>query len=164
MCDDLVRYVADANTEVDEMDRYDVFLKDFPAGNGYGNLVFYAQSIQNTEDWLRYDYGIIKNMEVYGTAIPPAVPLDQLSLPTGLFIGNYDKLATVADNEWLVTKLNPDTLIWNQTYELGHLSFTLAKDMSYFKKDVMNLVNQYATNSFSVDQKTNSISELFLTN
>ena len=58
------------------MDRYDVFLKDFPAGNGYGNLVFYAQSIQNTEDWLRYDYGIIKNMEVYGTAIPPTVPLD----------------------------------------------------------------------------------------
>ena len=90
-------------------------------------------------------------MEVYGTAIPPAVPLDQLSLPTGLFIGNYDKLATVADNEWLVTKLNPDTLIWNQTYELGHLSFTLAKDMSYFKNDVMNLVNQYATNSFSVE-------------
>ena len=103
VCDDLVRYVADANTDVDDMDRYDVFLKDFPAGNGYGNLVYYAQSIQNTEDWLRYDYGIIKNMEVYATAVPPAVPIDQLSLPTGLFIGSYDKLATVADNEWLVS-------------------------------------------------------------
>lgn len=141
VCDDLIRYVADADTSVDEMDRYDVFLKDFPAGNGYGNLVYYAQSIQNTEDWLRYDYGIIKNMEVYGTAIPPAVPLDQLSLPTGLFIGSYDKLATVADNEWLVNQLNADTLVWNKVYPLGHLSFTLAKDMSFFKEDVMSLVS-----------------------
>lgn len=65
ICDALVRYVADANTEVDRMDRYDVFLKDFPAGNGWGNLVFYAQSIQNTDGWYRYDYGHIGNMEHY---------------------------------------------------------------------------------------------------
>ena len=88
-------------------------------------------------------------MEVYGTAIPPAVPLDQLSLPTGLFIGTYDKLATVADNEWLVTQLNADTLIWHEEYPLGHMSFSLAKDMSWFTEDVMNLVNQYSTNAFT---------------
>lgn len=41
-CDDLVAYMADSNPEVDNMDRFDVFLKDFPAGNGYGNLVYYA--------------------------------------------------------------------------------------------------------------------------
>ena len=122
------------------MDRWNVFLKDFPSGLGYGNLVYYAQNIQS-EDYVRYNFGHIKNMEVYGTANPPKVPLDQISIPTALFVGTYDNLATVADNEWLVTQLNPDTLVWNQQYPLGHLSFTLAKDMSWFKTDVMNLVN-----------------------
>ena len=48
-----------------------------------------------------------------------------------------------------MTQLNKDSLIWNKTYPLGHLSFTLAKDMSFFTGDVMNLVKQYATNSFA---------------
>lgn len=51
ICDALIRYTADADPEVDAMDRYDVFLKDFPAGNGYGNLVFYAQDVINGEPW-----------------------------------------------------------------------------------------------------------------
>lgn len=85
-------------------------------------------------------------MDVYGTAIAPEVPLDQLSLPTALFVGSYDNLATVEDNEWLVTKLNPETLIWHEIYPLGHLSFSLAKDMSFFTEDAMALINQYATN------------------
>lgn len=103
VCKDLVQYVADANPDVDQMDRYSVFLKDFPAGNGYGNLVYYAQTIQETEYWPRYNYGAIKNMDIYGTVAPPAVPIEQMSVPTGLFVGSYDKLATVADNERLVS-------------------------------------------------------------
>ena len=50
---------------------------------------------------MRYDYGAIRNMDKYGQIAPPAVPLDQLSVPTGLFVGTVDNLATVADNDWL---------------------------------------------------------------
>lgn len=67
-----------------------------------------------------------------------------------LFVGEYDNLATPEDNAWLRTQIS-DKLVWDQTYPLGHLSFTLAKDMSFFTEDVMNLVNEYATNSFSED-------------
>jgi len=42
ICYDLIRMVADSNTDVDDLDRFYVFMKDFPAGNGYQNLVFYA--------------------------------------------------------------------------------------------------------------------------
>ena len=51
-------------------------------------------------------------------------------------------------------------LKWHQVYPLGHLSFTLAKDMTYFREDVMNLVGQYATNSFATDSQETT----FLTN
>jgi hypothetical protein len=32
-------------------------------------------------------------------------------------------------------------------YELGHLSFALAKDMTWFNEDVLTLINNYATNT-----------------
>jgi hypothetical protein len=92
---------------------------------------------------------------------PPKVPLEKLGIPTALFVGEYDNLSTVKDNEWLVTQLNPDVLVWDEVYPLGHLSFTLAKDMSWFTEDVMNLVNKYATNSFT-DEKGEGEEELFL--
>lgn len=39
ICYDLVRYMADSQTEYDNLDRWDVVMKDYPAGNGYQNLV-----------------------------------------------------------------------------------------------------------------------------
>ena len=84
-------------------------------------------------------------------------------MPTALFIGEQDKLATVADNEWLQTQLNPDVLVWHKTYELDHLSFSMARDMSFFTTDVMDLVNKYATNSFDF-KPTLHDDTLFLTN
>lgn len=152
LCEGLLKNIADADPSVDAMDRFNVFLKDFPAGEGYGALVYYAQSIQNTDGYRRRNFGAVKNMDKYGTIKPPFVPLDQISIPTALFVGQYDNLATVADNEWLVTQLNPEALVWHRTYPLGHLSFSLAKDMSYFKEDVMSLVNQYATNVYSEEE------------
>ena len=137
---------------------WNVLLKDYPAGNGYQNLVYYMQSMENVDQWLRYDFGAIKNMDKYGQIKPPAVPVDQLNVPTGLFIGTQDKLATVADNQWLETQLSEGILVWNQTYELDHLSFSMARDMSFFTNDVMNLVNKYATNSFATSGEPTLIS------
>ena len=42
VCASLIRWLADSDTDVDNMDRYDVFLADFPAGSGYQNIVYYA--------------------------------------------------------------------------------------------------------------------------
>lgn len=42
ICDDFLAYFADANPDVDNLDRFNVFLSNFPAGSGYQNLVFYS--------------------------------------------------------------------------------------------------------------------------
>lgn len=88
-------------------------------------------------------------MDKYGSFRPPAVPLDQISVPTALFYGTLDKLADVADNLWLTKQISPDYLAWSKAYELDHLSFSLAKDMTWFKQDVMSLVNKHSTNVFA---------------
>ena len=41
-----------------------------------------------------------------------------------------------------------DTVVFEKTYTLGHGSFMIAKDMSWFSGDIVNLIKQYATNEF----------------
>ena len=38
------------------------------------------------------------------------------------------------------------TTVFDQTYALGHMSFMIAKDMSWFSEDIVELVGNYATN------------------
>ena len=48
------------------MERWDVLIKDYPAGNGYQNIIYYMQAMLHEKTWLRYDFGAIKNMDKYG--------------------------------------------------------------------------------------------------
>jgi hypothetical protein len=60
-----------------------------------------------------------------------------------MFVGTSDELATVDDNRWAKTQLT-NVLIHYKEYPLGHLSFMVAKDMSYFN-DVMSLIHSHNT-------------------
>ena len=57
------------------MARWNVVMKDYPAGNGFRNILFYMQSIISENEYQRYDYGAVSNMDKYGQAKPPTVPL-----------------------------------------------------------------------------------------
>jgi len=39
-------------------------------------------------------------------------------------------------------------VIFYNTYYLGHMSFAIGKDMSWFSVDAMHILGQYATNDF----------------
>ena len=54
-----------------------------------------------TEGFKLFDYGPVENLQKYGTAKPPDVPLSNYNVPTALVAGTYDKLADVADIAWL---------------------------------------------------------------
>jgi len=70
-----------------------------------------------------------------------------MSVPTALVSGSYDKLADPTDVAWLNDQLS--NVVFAQEYPLGHLSFSLAKDMTWFSQDVMGVINKYATNDFA---------------
>jgi len=61
-----LKWFADANPEVDNLDRFNVLLKDYPSGGGYQTMIYYAQSIVSDGKFLRYDFGAVKNLEKYG--------------------------------------------------------------------------------------------------
>ena len=58
-----------------------------------------------------------------------------------MFVGSLDKLSTVEDNQWTHSQLK--TVVHYKEYALGHMSFQVAKDMSFFTVDGMNLLRQY---------------------
>ena len=96
ICDELLAYFADSDPEVDNLDRFNVFLANFPAGTGYENLIYYAQDIDHNE-WRLFNYGELDNMNIYGTIEPPKVPIQNLNIPVAVFSGTYDTLADPLD-------------------------------------------------------------------
>ena len=147
LCEEFLAYFADANPEVDNLDRANVFLANFPAGTGYEDVVYYAQTTDNDVP-KRFNYGERENLHRYGSYEPPEVPLKDLNIPVAVFSGSYDKLADPTDVASLVEALGSN-VVFNQEYPLGHLSFGLAKDMSWFSGDVVNVMNQFSGNTAS---------------
>lgn len=49
------------------------------------------------------------------------------------FVGEVDSLSDVTDNQWLTAQLGQN-IIYKGTYDLGHMGFLMATDMSYFDK------------------------------
>ena len=148
LCEGILESLADSDPSVDNMDRFNVFLASFPVGTSYQDMTFFAQDVVS-EGFRQFNYGEVDNLKLYGSIEPPQVPLQNLSIPTALFQGSLDRLANPTDVEWLATQI-PDALVFREMYPLGHLSFLIALDMSWFSVDVMNLVNQYATNDLAL--------------
>ena len=51
-------------------------------------------------------------------------------------------MADPKDVEWTYNQMK-DTVFFYHQYYLGHMSFAIAKDMSWFDVDVMAIVNHY---------------------
>ena len=56
--------------------------------------------------------------------------------------GQLDKLADPKDVAWTHDQMKSTVIFYHQYY-LGHMSFAIAKDMSWFDVDVMAIINHY---------------------
>jgi hypothetical protein len=65
-------------------------------------------------------------------------------IPIAFFVGTHDGLATPGNNRWAKAKLDiGNNVVFYKEYELSHLSFLVAKDMSYFTEDVLPVLAKY---------------------
>jgi len=104
VCAELLLAISDSNLTVNNMKRMPVIMGHFPAGSSTKNFVHFSQYIKK-EHLCAYDYGEKKNMVVYGQKTPPAYELGNINIPVHLYVGKYDKLATVADAKILFDRL-----------------------------------------------------------
>lgn len=82
------------------------------------------------------------NNAKYGQPTPPDYDLGLLNFPLAVMSGSKDLLADPKDVAWTVAQMK-DTLIFNHEYYLGHMSFAVAKNMSFFTVDTMAILNHY---------------------
>ena len=62
--------------------------------------------------------------------------------------GTLDELSDPTDVDWLNATLGPKNVIFYHQYRLGHMSFAIAKDMSFFQVDAIEIIDHYATNEW----------------
>lgn len=128
-------------TEIDEQDRFDMYFSHTPSGSGYLNTIHFGQLVGHEDPWFgRFDYGAEKNLQKYGQQDAPVYDMSLISYPIAAMFGTEDKLISQVDAEW-TTKQLAHTTKFVQHYYLGHESFNLAKDMSFFTQDAMAFIN-----------------------
>jgi hypothetical protein len=81
-----------------------------------------------------------KNIKHYGQPTPPKYDLSLLDFPIAIFGGKKDLMADPKDVEWTYNQLKKSVIFYHQYY-LGHMSFAIAKDMSWFSVDVISILN-----------------------
>ena len=126
---------------VDNPGRFDVFMSNEPSGQSYRTFVYYGQMI-NSGKFNRYDYGPIKNEKVYGQKDVPLVPIENYNIPTVLFSGDIDGLATPADVAWLSETLG-DKVVYQKQIHGDHFTFAIGQDMSFFSEDAVAQLHKY---------------------
>ncbi|XP_011158633.2 lipase 3 [Solenopsis invicta] len=104
-CELIVSMIGGFSTnETDYMHLAD-YLQFAPAGCSYKQLVHYAMGIQNPGHFRPYDYGILRNLRIYGRFVPPEYPMEKITVPVILYHGLNDVLAAPDDVKILNRKL-----------------------------------------------------------
>ncbi|XP_028171202.1 lipase 3-like [Ostrinia furnacalis] len=76
----------------------------FPAGTSVHNMARYGQSMMRN-DFAKFDYGKVHNLELYGSEEPPKYNLSAVTVPVVTLYGRNDGLVDVKDVKWLLKKL-----------------------------------------------------------
>ena len=72
----------------------------------------------------------------------PNVPLENINgVPIVILKGTLDLIADLQDVQWVEDQLG-ENIVESLTYDYGHMSFMVAKDMSYMD-DVLRLMAEY---------------------
>ncbi|XP_050509824.1 lipase 3 isoform X2 [Diabrotica virgifera virgifera] len=108
LCADLIFLLTGFDT--DQLDRSSIipFFSSFPAGISVKELNHVLQWKMNGL-FSQYDYGMIKNKQIYNSIKPPIYDLSNVTVPVALFYGQNDLISTSALNgkiRWNENRLN----------------------------------------------------------
>lgn len=134
----------DSDPTIDNKEINDVMQSLAPSGASYRNIIHYAQlNDQKTETFQRYDYDSSEeNTKHYGQPTPPQYDLGLLDFPIAIFGGTKDLMADPKDVEWTYNQMKKSVVYYHE-YDLGHMSFIIAKNMTWFTEDAVAILNHH---------------------
>lgn len=126
--------------------RMEVYAEGVPAGTSNKNLVLFAQNIKHSR-FADFDYGPLKNMEVYGRREAPAFPIEDITNPNiAMISGLNDFLAPPGDVDVLRSRLRVKLIMdYVIPYEKwSHLDFAIGVEAGkYVNKPVLDVLKQF---------------------
>ncbi|XP_033210201.1 lipase 3-like [Belonocnema kinseyi] len=91
----------------EQLDRANLehFLKYEPAGGSNKQLLHYALGTYNPGTFRLFDYGPVRNLQLYNSITPPDYPLENVNFPFAIYHGLNDLLADPKDVDLLKGRL-----------------------------------------------------------
>ena len=82
-------YALVTGIDIDDLNPESVpyFINQVPAGAPLKTILHFAQLMINGGQFLKFDYGGDKNIEMYGTENPPEYDLSLVNVPTMMYTG-----------------------------------------------------------------------------
>lgn len=137
-CQYSTKIISDGDLSVDDLDAMRVYYGHYPSGISVKALEHTLQ-IYKQGKFQYFDYGKKKNTEIYGSETPPLINLGNISgVPISMFVGTTDLLSDIEDNLWLKEQLGSNVVEY-RTYEYGHVTFFIGKDIDYLEDLVQDL-------------------------
>ena len=122
-----------------------VYLKHSPCGCSLKCLIHFVQIIKSKK-FIYYDYKKEANFALYHQIEPPEYDLSVIKdFPIMLIGGEMDKLGTPEDIRWLNEELakNDNVIYFKIIPSMGHLSFMVAKDFSWFDEPFQIIMEKF---------------------
>lgn len=82
-----------------------LLMAHYPAGSSVRQVMHYGQSLMKNGDFRKYDFGVEKNLRLYGTEYAPKYNLSAVTMDTYLYYGGTDNLVNYRDSEALARGL-----------------------------------------------------------
>ncbi|KAI5638517.1 alpha/beta hydrolase fold domain-containing protein [Phthorimaea operculella] len=122
-----------------------VIFGHYPSTLSIKQLIHFGQLVKSGK-FRRYDYGLDRNMAVYGSEQPPDYPLANITTPVALFYSRANDWASVYEDV-LILKNNLQNVV--EFYEVpfdkwAHLDYIWAKDVKALVYDkLLELIQKY---------------------
>ena len=143
-CKSMLSFSDKDPTQID-LERFLVLVSYFPSGASAKSTFHYGQLINQKEEvFRRWDYGSAQdNIAHYGQPVPPNYDLKNIKFPVAFYYGGNDNIANPTDAEWTAKQLDHTIVVRKEYLKFGHLSFAMAKNMTWFSDDVIPVINRY---------------------
>nr|CAH7735119.1 unnamed protein product [Callosobruchus chinensis] len=129
-------------------------LENFPAGSALKEHLHYLQGF-NSERFAQYDYGVIRNLELYNQPSPPDYDISKITSPVAMLYGKNDLvtaprlsqiLSVIGTDVENLAKKMPNLVRLHKIEKppFSHGDFIFAKDNdAVVNFEVINILNQY---------------------
>merc|ERR1712216_298358 len=136
LCELISALFVTHNPDLDDADRFAVYMGHEPNGASVKAILHYAQNLREDRFQLYADdyTDFFNKKEKRQTDL---IPLENITgVPVAMFTGKEDILADLTDAQWTRDQIG-DNIVHYEEIEAGHLTFMVGKDMTYFSDTVM---------------------------